>query len=180
DGAEPLAMDLLDGLGRLVDQSLVHQHEEDGEPRFGMLHVIREFALEQLEASGEAEALRRAHARSILTLAAASPVGLCAASDARWLLQMEREHDNLRAALGWALDRGEMHLGLLLGIGFAPFWWARGYYGEGRRWLTHVMAGEQPSGDSQESDLVPDGPAALALLRAWALWWVGKLAWNQD
>jgi predicted ATPase len=145
DGAEPLANSLLDGLGRLVDQSLVQQREEDGEPRFRMLHVIREFALEQLEASGEAEALRWAHVRSVLTLAAVSHAGLRAGSAARWLAQMEREHDNLRAALGWALDCGEVRLSLRLGIGFAPFWWARGYYGEGRRWMARVVGGDRPS-----------------------------------
>ncbi|HEV2235809.1 MAG TPA: adenylate/guanylate cyclase domain-containing protein, partial [Ktedonobacterales bacterium] len=65
----PLEMDVLDGLSILVDQSLFQQREEGGEPRLGMLHVIREYALEQLEASGEAEALRRAHAAYFLALA---------------------------------------------------------------------------------------------------------------
>jgi predicted ATPase/transcriptional regulator with XRE-family HTH domain len=185
DGAEPLALDLLDGLGRLVDQSLVWQRAEDeegGEPRFGMLQVIREFALEQLEASEEAEALRRAHAQSGLTLAAGSPVGMRAASDARWLARLEQEHDNMRAALGWALDRGEARLGLRLGVGFAPFWWARGYYGEGQRWLTHLLTGGPSSTDSLEPGTAAGGPdpdAVSTVLRAWALWWVAKLAWNQ-
>jgi predicted ATPase/transcriptional regulator with XRE-family HTH domain len=174
DGAKPLAIDLLDGLGRLVDQSLIQQREDGGEPRFGMLHVVREFALERLEASGELEALRRAHAQLILTLAATSPIGLCAASDARWLARLEREHDNLRAALGWALGRGEVDLSLGLGVGFAPFWWARGYYGEGQSWMSQVLAVEQGSVEFPEPD------AARAAHRAWALWWLGKFAWNQQ
>src|SRR5262249_39394602 len=162
-------------------QSRIQQGEEGGEPRFGMLHVIREFALEQLEASGEAEALRRAHTRFILTMAAASPVGLRAGSNAQWLVQMEREHDNLRAALSWALDCGEVWLGLRLGVGFAPFWWARGYYGEGRRWMTRVVSGGQSSARFLEPSAARGGPdTALVVLRAWALWWMGKLVWNQD
>ena len=60
---------MLDGLSTLVEHSLVQQREEGGEPRFGMLQVIREYALERLEASGEAEALRRAHADYFLALA---------------------------------------------------------------------------------------------------------------
>jgi predicted ATPase/transcriptional regulator with XRE-family HTH domain len=174
DGAKPLASDLLDGLGRLVDQSLIQQREDGGEPRFGMLHVIREFALERLEASGEIEALRHAHAQHTLTLAATSPIGLRSASDAHWLARLEHEHDNLRAALGWALGRGEVDLCLRLGVGFAPFWWARGYYGEGRSWVSQVLAVEQGSVEHLELD------AARAMLRAWALWWLGKFAWNQN
>ncbi|HEY7850920.1 MAG TPA: helix-turn-helix domain-containing protein, partial [Ktedonobacterales bacterium] len=69
EGAEPLGGDVLAGLSALVDQSLVQQREEGGEPRFGMLHVVREYALDRLEASGEAEALRRAHAAYMLALA---------------------------------------------------------------------------------------------------------------
>jgi len=174
DGAQPLAIEMLDGLGRLVDQSLIEQREEDGAPRLGMLHVIREFALERLELSGEEDALRRAHAQYALTLAATSPIGMRAASDARWLARLEHEHDNLRAALGWALSRGEVDLGLRLGVGFAPFWWARGYYGEGRSWMSQALGVEQGSVEFPE----PDG--ARAALRTWALWWLGKFAWNQN
>jgi predicted ATPase len=185
DGTEPLAIDLLDGLQRLVDQSLIQQRpgdkDIDGEPRFGMLHVIREFALEHLEASGEAEALRRAHAQFVLTLAAASPVGLSAGSDARWLARLEQERYNVRAALGWALDRGEVRLSLRLGGGVAPFWWARGYYAEGRRWLAHIVAGGSPLRDSQEPSAAHgDADDALVALWAWALWWMAKLAGSQD
>src|SRR5262249_14655948 len=69
EGAKALVLDLLDGLSTLVDHSLVQQREVGGEPRFSMLYVIREFALEQLEASGEAEALRQAHAEYFVDLA---------------------------------------------------------------------------------------------------------------
>src|SRR5262249_12008421 len=69
EGVEPLAGDVLDGLGRLVDQSLVQQREEGGTARFGLLQVVREYALDLLEASGETEALRRTHAAYMLALA---------------------------------------------------------------------------------------------------------------
>jgi predicted ATPase/class 3 adenylate cyclase len=180
-GAVPLDLDVLEGLSTLVDHSLVQQREEGSEPRFGMAHVIREYALEQLEANGEAEALYRTHAQSLVTMGAVSPVGMRAGSDARWLARAEREHDNVRAALGWTLDRGEVHLSLRLGVGVAPFWWARGYYGEGRRWMTRVAAGGHASVNVAEPSVAAEAPdRADMVLRAWALWWAGKLAWNQD
>jgi len=75
DGVEPLRIDVFDGLAALVDQGLVQRREEDegpegdGAPRFGMLYVIHEYALEQLDGSGEAEALARAHGHFFLNLA---------------------------------------------------------------------------------------------------------------
>ncbi len=110
-GAEPLDLDALEGLGALVDQSLVQQRAEegeDGEPRFGMLQVIHEYALERLaasgETSGEAEALRRAHAAYYLALAERAKPVLFGPEEGVWVKRLEREHDNLRAALAWALS----------------------------------------------------------------------------
>ena len=87
-----LPMDVVDGLAALVDKSLLRQDEElDGEPRFVMLETIREYALEQLEASGEAEALRRQHADYFLALAeTAEP----------WLRFMQPEREPWMARLG--------------------------------------------------------------------------------
>jgi predicted ATPase/transcriptional regulator with XRE-family HTH domain len=68
EGAEPLGIDVLGGLESLIDQHLVLQREETGESRFGMLHVIREFAREQLEASGELGVLQQAHFVTYLRL----------------------------------------------------------------------------------------------------------------
>jgi predicted ATPase/class 3 adenylate cyclase len=124
-GATPLEMDLLVGLGDLVDQSLVQQRaagEEDGEPRFGMLHVIREYALErleQLEASAggdggrEVDALQAAHAAYFVALAerewAAEEAGAAvdAVEAATHVERLEPEQDNLRAALIWLQAQAE-------------------------------------------------------------------------
>src|SRR5262249_29713344 len=93
--AAPLGVDLLDGLGALVEHSLVQQREEGGEPRFSMLHVIREYALERLMVSGEAEALSQAHLAYYLTLADRyHHATLVEQAIREWNDRLEREHDN--------------------------------------------------------------------------------------
>jgi predicted ATPase len=125
EGATALALDIFDGLTALVEQSLVQQREESGEPRFGLLRVIREYALEQLEASGEAEALQRAQAAHYLALAERAEPEMTGSAAGVWLEQLEREHDNLRAALGWARERSaETGMGLVAALW--RFWWTRG------------------------------------------------------
>jgi predicted ATPase/class 3 adenylate cyclase/Tfp pilus assembly protein PilF len=156
EGAAPLELDLLDGLSMLVDHSLVRQREEGGEPRFGMLHVIREYALERLETSDggrEAEALRRAHAVYYLALIEQAEPELAGPDAAVWLGRLEREHDNLRAALSWARERGEVETGLRLVSAAGRFWATRGYLREGRAWVESMLALENTaSGEQREQD----------------------------
>jgi tetratricopeptide (TPR) repeat protein len=146
--AEPLEMDVLAGLEPLVDQSLV-QPGEDGtcESRFYLLHVIREYALERLEASGEAEALRVAHAAYFLAIAEEAERELAGPSVAAALSQLEQEHDNFRAILGWACASSPAHAqtGLRLAAVLARFWRARGYLGEGRSWLDKLLKVAAPA-----------------------------------
>jgi predicted ATPase/DNA-binding XRE family transcriptional regulator len=111
EGAEPLGTDVLDGPSALVDQSLLQLCEDEGEPRFVTLHVIHEYALERLEASGETEALRQAHAAYYLALAERMEGELHGPHQRAWLARMEVDQDNLRAVLGWAFDRGEAEVG---------------------------------------------------------------------
>jgi tetratricopeptide (TPR) repeat protein len=136
----PLGSDLFDELAVLVDQSLVQQREEGDNPRFNMLHVIREYAHEQLEASGEAEALRRAHAAAMLALAERAEPELVGPNAGMWLDRLEREHDNVRAALGWARERGETETGLRLAAAVFRFWMVRGHLREGRAWVEGLLA----------------------------------------
>jgi predicted ATPase/class 3 adenylate cyclase len=164
EGTLPLAVNVLDGLDALVDQSLVQQRAEGGEPRFGMLHVIREYALEQLAASSELASLQRAHALHYLQIAEqASPV-LDGPDQIQMLIRLEREHDNLRAALTWTLERGEVETTARFVVALNVFWESRGHWIEGRRWVTQALrAGER---------LPPR-------LHAQLLWWAGHLAFFQ-
>lgn len=140
EGAAPLSMDALEGLGALVNQSLAQQREEGGESRFGMLRVIGEYALERMEASQEAEPLRRAHAAYMLELAERAEPELVGPEAAAWLERLDIEHDNLRAALTWALEQGATETGLRLVAALFRFWVVRGHLREGRAWVERLLA----------------------------------------
>jgi predicted ATPase/serine/threonine protein kinase len=134
-------LDILNGLGSLMDQSLLQSSDVDGEPRFGMLETIREYALERLADSGEAEAVRRQHAGFFLALAEEAEPKVESAEQMVWLNRLETEHDNLRTAIGWALEREgtDVELGLRLVGALGRFWRIRGYWTEGRRWLERAL-----------------------------------------
>ena len=162
-GGDDPPPDVLEDLALLVDKSLLRQAEgPDGEPRFGMLETIREYAAERLEASGEAETPRRRHAEYFLALAEQAAPELLGPRQGAWLDRLEREHDNLRAALAWALERGEEALGLRLAAVLGHFWAVRGYLGEGQGLLERALA---------------RWPEAPAPLRAEALSATGHLAY---
>jgi predicted ATPase/class 3 adenylate cyclase len=161
---------VLDGLAALVDASLLRQEAQpDGSPRLLMLETFREYAAEQLEASGEEAALRGRHAAYYLALAE-SPTGRAAAwagwqDHVRWLDQLAADHGNLRAALRWCRDQQATEDCLRLAAALGPFWHERGHWDEGRRWLRRALA-------------LP-GAAAPTPARAAALHRAGVLAMEQ-
>jgi predicted ATPase/class 3 adenylate cyclase len=136
-----LGLDILDGLTALVDHSLVRALPDDGsgETRFDMLQLIREYGAERLAESPNSELVRRRHAEWILGLAEQSAIALESDANPIWLDRMTREHDNLRAALRWALASGERELGLRLASSAWRFWQQRGHTGEGREWLARLL-----------------------------------------
>lgn len=171
EGAALLEIDLLEGLSALVEQSLVQQREEGGEARFGMLHIIREYARARLEASGEAEALRRAHAVYMVALAERAELELIGPEQGAWLDRLEREHDNLRAALAWATERSEAETGLRLVGALERFWLARGHLREGRAWVERLLGlavepevGSGSMGAADTEATVPTRVRARALI----------------
>ncbi|MFL5735694.1 MAG: tetratricopeptide repeat protein [Chloroflexia bacterium] len=136
----PLDIDVLDGISSLVNKSLTRQmpgYETD--PRFSMLELIREFGLEQLQASGEAEGVKQQHARYFRDMAVQADPLLKGPGQEEWLERLETEHDNLRAAMSWLLERAEVEDGLLLAGSLWRFWYVRSYFSEGRRWLSAFL-----------------------------------------
>jgi len=178
---------ILDGLAALIDQSLLQQQEGvDGEPRFVMLETIREYALERLEISGEAEVVRQWHALHYLGLAEAAEPEILGAEQTMWLQRLEMEHDNMRAALAWCQSMaGDAEVGLRLAGALWRFWDTRSYLSEGRRWLEQMLA-RRDLGAAREHGLteaadqasIQHRQARLAM-RAKALYGAGALAWSQ-
>jgi predicted ATPase/DNA-binding CsgD family transcriptional regulator len=163
----------LEGLASLAEKSLVltgRPDEEDGdpEPAFGMLETVREYAQERLAAEGELAAARRAHAHSFLALAERADPLLRGRDQRAWYWRLEREQDNLRAALRWLLDQdgpdgsaaaAERQAGLQLAGALGDFWWRRGYYAEGRCWLEEAL-------DSAPAEEGGEGPDPAVRIRA--------------
>ncbi len=137
-----LGVDILEGLASLVDKSLLRVPEQlESEPRFMMLETIREYGLECLTASGEAEIIRRAHVEYYLRLAKEAEPNFFGPELEVWLDRMEAEHDNIRAALEWSeTDHASLPLGLELAGWLWRFWEVRGHSTEGRRWLDALLA----------------------------------------
>jgi tetratricopeptide (TPR) repeat protein len=157
-----LPVDSFEGVSSLLDKSLLRQEEGvGGEPRFVMLETIHEFAREKLEESAEAEAVKRAHAEYFLALAEEANPEIKGPNQLEWLERLEAEHDNMRAAFSWALERKEAELALRLGGALMYFWWARGYHGEGRRWLEAALAIDG-RGSPESRAMALAGVAALA------------------
>ncbi|MGQ0602049.1 MAG: LuxR C-terminal-related transcriptional regulator [Anaerolineales bacterium] len=156
----PTSVDVIDSL---ASQSLLRQIETDDAARLVMLETIREFGLEQLKHTHELESARRAHAAYYLTFAEEAERELTGADQKSWLQRLEREQDNLRAALHWALEHGEVEFAQRMAGALQPFWFRRGHWSEGRRWLEESLA--MDSGATQNQSF-----------RAKALYEAGMLA----
>jgi predicted ATPase/DNA-binding SARP family transcriptional activator len=130
---------VLEALATLVDESLVTQRESD-EPRFTLLQLVRDYAVERLSASDESDETRRRHLEHFVALAEEAELGLAGSDQARWLAHIEGEHDNLRAALAYALEVGDSASALRLVVGVRVFWQIHGYLAEGRQSLESALA----------------------------------------
>jgi predicted ATPase/DNA-binding CsgD family transcriptional regulator len=162
ESVQPPPSCVLDLVAALVDESLLQTAEQaDGERRFGMLETVREYALEQLLEAGEEAGARHRHARYCLSLVErADP---WQAAPPPWLDSVQAEHDNLRAALLWALEH-DPETALRLASALWRFWSERGYWSEGRDWLARALAA---------------GPDVSSAVRAAALGGAGTLAVDQ-
>jgi non-specific serine/threonine protein kinase len=168
---------------------------------------MRAYGWEKLRAAGEELAVRDRHLDWLLALAEEADRGLRGSTQLHWLAHLEREHDNLRAALSWCVDgERDPEAGLRLAGALAWFWRLHSHFGEGRHWLTRALAA--PGGAASPARpralhgaglltyAQGDGAAATALLEeglrlaramgdhpavAWALHGLGRVAeWTRD
>ena len=135
-----LAIGVLDGLASLVDNSLLRQAPDpDGEPRFRMLESVRDYAWDRLLASGQLRTIRRQHAQVFLGLAEDAESELRGLHQTDWRDRLEREMPNLRGALRWSIDGGDLERGMRAAAALWMFWFVRGHLAEGRQWLAALL-----------------------------------------
>lgn len=147
---------VLNGLSSLTDKSLIRQESgTDGEPRFGMLHILREYAQERLAHSAEAEAIAHRHAAYFLARAAAAAPELHLVQQEQWLLRLEEDHDNFRLALDWFLTHQQVDEALRLVAALGWFWVKQDHHSEGFRWVMRALA--------QDHDASPEWRAKAIL-----------------
>jgi predicted ATPase/class 3 adenylate cyclase len=159
---DELGLDTLDGLAVLADNSLIASASADeGEPRFTMLQVIREFADARLDGDPGAAEVRRRHALHVMRLAEQAEPQLVGTDIRTWQRRLRRDEENIRAALRWAIDQREAEIGLRVAGSLWQFWhyWMR--MREGRQWLESILELPYPS-ESTAPGLKAEGAAARA------------------
>jgi ATP/maltotriose-dependent transcriptional regulator MalT len=156
--------DVLDLNSKLLDKSLVVTETSAGKVRrYRLLEPVRQYAGERLEESGEAETFRRRHAEFFLTLAEEAEQGMWQSEQGGSLDRLEAEHDNMRSALSWSLER-EPETALRLAGALSRFWEIRSHYLEGSRWIEAAL---------RRSDHAAGSARAKALSEA------GTFAWHR-
>lgn len=152
------APEIMDTLAQLVDKSLVIADARGGKGQYSLLETIREYGRQRLEECGEYERMQERHARYFVAVTLARD-----GEEPPWLDRLEREHDNLRAAMARLRDHRDAETLLRMGTAMARLWYLRGYWSEGRERLSELLS----------------LPALCPHSRAMLLRQAGQLAWLQ-
>jgi predicted ATPase/DNA-binding SARP family transcriptional activator len=148
-------------LAALVDKSLLRPAASG---RFDFHELLRQFARDQLDHAGQTDEVGSRHADYFLALAEKAEPEMHGPRQEEWLARLDADHDNLRAALAWAVERGPVDQAARMCAALWWFWYLRGHLVEGRRWLQAALARERPVSDA---------------VRAQALCGAANLAWFQ-
>jgi predicted ATPase/DNA-binding XRE family transcriptional regulator len=128
------------GLSLLVEHNLIQSTSDSlGKSRFTLLDTIREYGLAQLEINEARAQLHQRHARYYLRLAETAVGTMFGPEQATWFDHLEQEHDNLRHAIKWLLQEGQVETAARLVAVLWRFWWMRGYLSEGQHWLETLL-----------------------------------------
>ena len=159
-----LAIDSLEAIASLVDKSLVTRSESATGTRFGMLETIRDYARDKLEALDPRGEMAARHLAWCLDLCRRAEPEFVGAHQREWFDRMTAEHDNVRAAIAWGLERAPR---AMLEMAKSLYWFcqARGHITEGRAWLDAGLAHPEAS--------APDALRQEGLLAAGTLAWLG-------
>lgn len=170
-----LGAEAFEGMSSLIDKSLIRQVDDGAdEPRFRMLKVIREYALERLRESGEEDATRRNHAAYCLVVAEEGNPELDEGKRAEWLALCDIEHDNFRAALDWLFQHSDLGWSFRLCLALFRFWDMREHFTEARARMEGILrlSGKEFQGERAKTShylgavvtALGDFPAAISYL----------------
>jgi non-specific serine/threonine protein kinase len=160
-----LHSDILAPVASLVDKSLLVRVDA-GETRFRLLEPIREFALEELRGAGEAEEVHGRHAAWFLNLTERAYRMVWSQHQEEWLARLDREHDNIRAALQWSLGGGDEETGVRLAGSVHRYWFVRGHFREAEQWLRLAASKAHVSDRARAAALV--GLGAHLYAQGWS------------
>ena len=144
-----------DGLGALVDRSLVQLDDETVPACYRYLETVKAYGRALLAHHGEEDAVRDRHLAYFAAVAVEAETAVVGRDQAEWLARLDREHDDLRSTLGWASAGFSFEKLLQLVISLAPYWHARGHSREAQTWFTRAL---------------DEAPDASGVLRARVLW----------
>lgn len=166
-GESKLDVPVLEGLASLVDKSMLqHELRSNGEPRFMLLEILREYALERLEINEQLGFFRKRHASFFLEFVESIEPGPKKPNLSAWMKDLEEEHDNLRAALQWALENNEIEHALRIAGAIWRFWQIHGHVEEGAKWMSAIL---------EHAEKQPTAARAKAL---WGAGWLGMVIGN--
>jgi predicted ATPase/DNA-binding XRE family transcriptional regulator len=132
---------VFDQLSELADHSLIQRDDHlNGSPHFRMQEVVREFARERLEESGESLTIRNAHAAYYLDFTERANVGLTGPQQGAWLARLIADESNFTTALEFAIEQQDAESALRICGNLWQFWARRGHLGEGRMWMERALA----------------------------------------
>jgi predicted ATPase/DNA-binding CsgD family transcriptional regulator len=149
--------DMVMDLQTLIDHSLLVAEDVSGHTRYRFLNTVREYSLDKLRSAGSLDRVQRAHANHYLAAVERLGNNEIGPPQISILDLIDREHDNIRSALGWAIRGGDPLLGLRLATAIWPFWWIRGGLREGVQWLDEALE------HATEASLPLRGEARLAM-----------------
>ena len=153
--------EVIDLVARLIDASLLATERAGDGLRYRMLGVVRAPVHALLVAAGEDGAMAERHARHMVARATEAEEPLQGPEQAAWMDRLEADEANLRAAMAWLLEHGEVEAGLRLAKGVFRFWYFRGRHGLEREWLGELLAS---TGDAPDAALVAEGHRMLGSL----------------
>lgn len=166
-GENKLDVPVLEGLASLVDKSMLqHELRANGEPRFMLLETLREYALERLDVNEQLSVFRRRHASFFLEFVESIEPGPKKPNLSVWMKDLEEEHDNLRAALQWALENNDIESALRIAGAIWRFWQIHGHVEEGSKWMSMILDR-------------PEKQASMSRAKAlWGAGWLGMVMGN--